>query len=373
MADGETFKAYLPCGGTPPASMADIPLDFGTLRTHDALSARTPLFRARRYEAVALNLMRSICESCGQCTPCRGGQRKGGQAHGAGSLGPALLTGTLRPPCGDASICGLGQAAPNPLLCVLKFFPEEAAARKLVTRSCHPEVPAQRASKDDETQKVRPTSRLRRLAPQDDGDRLENGSMTTGSGAGKSVNLSRRPRGRGARRRDHLAGGQAADEIPHLCYSPEPGYRADGNCRACMVEIEGERVLAASCIRKPSAGMKVKAASERAKTASSGHFRPAQARDADAHDPASKFWAWAERMNVAASRFPAHGKVSPASIRRWRSISTPASNAISASVRSAGQRRHRPLAAAILKNVFDFDDPMASPAANACRPARPAR
>src|SRR6202045_3636138 len=56
-------------------------------------------------------------------------------------------------------------------------------------------------------------------------------------------------------------------EIPHLCYSPEPGYRADGNCRACMVEIEGERVLAASCIRKPANGMKVTTASERAKTA----------------------------------------------------------------------------------------------------------
>ena len=46
-------------------------------------------------------------------------------------------------------------------------------------------------------------------------------------------------------------------EIPHLCYAPEPGYRPDGNCRACMVEIEGERVLAASCIRKPTEGMKV--------------------------------------------------------------------------------------------------------------------
>ncbi len=55
-------------------------------------------------------------------------------------------------------------------------------------------------------------------------------------------------------------------EIPHLCYSPEPGYRADGNCRACMVEIEGERVLAASCIRKPTPGMKVDSVSERAKT-----------------------------------------------------------------------------------------------------------
>jgi formate dehydrogenase major subunit len=44
-------------------------------------------------------------------------------------------------------------------------------------------------------------------------------------------------------------------EIPHLCWLPKPGYRADGNCRACMVEIEGERVLAASCVRKPAAGM----------------------------------------------------------------------------------------------------------------------
>src|SRR5215470_14903778 len=61
-------------------------------------------------------------------------------------------------------------------------------------------------------------------------------------------------------------------EIPHLCYSPEPGYRADGNCRACMVEIEGERVLAASCIRKPAAGMKVKSASDRAKSARQAVF-----------------------------------------------------------------------------------------------------
>ena len=54
-------------------------------------------------------------------------------------------------------------------------------------------------------------------------------------------------------------------EIPHLCHSPELGYRPDGNCRACMVEIEGERVLAASCIRKPTDNMVVKSASERAK------------------------------------------------------------------------------------------------------------
>src|SRR3954453_22733601 len=53
-------------------------------------------------------------------------------------------------------------------------------------------------------------------------------------------------------------------DIPHLCWLPEPGYRADSNCRACMVEVGGERGRAASCIRKPTAGMKVTTASDRA-------------------------------------------------------------------------------------------------------------
>ncbi|MEK9707486.1 MAG: 2Fe-2S iron-sulfur cluster-binding protein, partial [Alphaproteobacteria bacterium] len=53
-------------------------------------------------------------------------------------------------------------------------------------------------------------------------------------------------------------------DIPHLCYAPEPGYRPDGNCRACMVHVEGERVLAASCLRQPSEGMKVSTTDERA-------------------------------------------------------------------------------------------------------------
>jgi len=61
-------------------------------------------------------------------------------------------------------------------------------------------------------------------------------------------------------------------DIPHLCYSPEPGYRADGNCRACMVEIEGERVLAASCIRTPTEGMVVNTETDRAQIARKGVF-----------------------------------------------------------------------------------------------------
>src|SRR5262249_5768116 len=80
-------------------------------------------------------------------------------------------------------------------------------------------------------------------------------------------------------------------ELPHLCYAPKPGYRPDGNCRVCMVEIEGERVLAASCIRTPTPGMKVKTQTHRAKTARRMVVellmadQPAQAKT---HDPGSQ-------------------------------------------------------------------------------------
>src|SRR6478609_2162131 len=101
-------------------------------------------------------------------------------------------------------------------------------------------------------------------------------------------------------------------DIPHLCYSTAPTYRADGNCRACMVEIEGERVLAASCIRKPTEGMKVKATSERAKTARQMVFEllvSDQPDRATSHDPQSKFWSWADRMGIDVARFPEREKM----------------------------------------------------------------
>ena len=90
--------------------------------------------------------------------------------------------------------------------------------------------------------------------------------------------------------------------IPHLCYHPAPGYRADGNCRACMVEVEGERVLAASCQRKAAPGMKVKTASERAKKSREMVFEllvADQPTREDSHDPKSKFWNWIDEMGVA--------------------------------------------------------------------------
>ena len=137
-------------------------------------------------------------------------------------------------------------------------------------------------------------------------------------------------------------------EIPHLCYSPEPGYRADGNCRACMVEIEGERVLAASCIRKPAEGMKVKAVSERAKTARKMVFellmsdQPARE---TAHDPQSKFWAWADRMNVSTSRFGQRHPPEPDRSHPAMAVNLDACiqcNLVRPRLpRSAGQRRHR--------------------------------
>ncbi|HEY7085312.1 MAG TPA: formate dehydrogenase subunit alpha [Hyphomicrobiaceae bacterium] len=96
--------------------------------------------------------------------------------------------------------------------------------------------------------------------------------------------------------------------IPHLCWHPAPGYRADGNCRACMVEVEGERVLAASCQRKAAPGMKVKTASERARKSRQMVFElllADQPQRKESHDPASKFWGWVDAMNVTpVSRFP---------------------------------------------------------------------
>ncbi len=96
--------------------------------------------------------------------------------------------------------------------------------------------------------------------------------------------------------------------IPHLCHKPAPGYRADGNCRACMVEIEGERVLAASCIREPSEGMVVTTNSARAENARKMVVEmllaDQPARDV-AHDRSSHLWDMADLNGVSESRLPA--------------------------------------------------------------------
>jgi formate dehydrogenase len=131
MKDGHKFRAYLPggaSGGLLPASMADIPLDFGTLEKYGCFigsAAVIVLSDQDDLKMVARNLMRFFeDESCGQCTPCRAGTEKALSLMAEEHWDSELLT-ELSDCMRDASICGLGQAAPNGLLSILKHFPEE--------------------------------------------------------------------------------------------------------------------------------------------------------------------------------------------------------------------------------------------------------
>ncbi len=163
--------------------------------------------------------------------------------------------------------------------------------------------------------------------------------------------------------------------IPHLCYHPAPGYRADGNCRACMVEIEGERVLAASCQRKAASGMKVKTASERAKKSREMVFellladQPARE---TSHDPKSKFWSWVDRMGVApVSRMPSAER--PAADNSHAAIAVNLDACINCNlcVRACREVQMNDVIGMAYRGhgakvVFDFDDPMGSSTCVAC-------
>jgi formate dehydrogenase len=129
MAEGHSFAAYLPggaSGGILPARLGDLPLDFGTLEPHGCFigsAAVVVLSDKDDPRAVALNLMRFFeDESCGQCTPCRLGTEKAVALMERPGWDETLLT-ELSAAMRNASICGLGQAAPNPLLSVLRHFP----------------------------------------------------------------------------------------------------------------------------------------------------------------------------------------------------------------------------------------------------------
>ncbi len=131
MQEGHRFYAYLPggaSGGILPASMGDIPLDFDTLQPHGCFigsAAVIVLSQHDRARDAASNLMRFFeHESCGQCTPCRVGTAKAAHLMQAKQWDTALLE-ELSAAMADASICGLGQAAPNPIRCVAKHFPDE--------------------------------------------------------------------------------------------------------------------------------------------------------------------------------------------------------------------------------------------------------
>ena len=162
--------------------------------------------------------------------------------------------------------------------------------------------------------------------------------------------------------------------IPHLCWLPEPGYRADGNCRACMVEIEGERVLAASCLRQPSDGMKVNTANERAVTARRMVMellladQPARP---DAHDEGSKLWQWAERIGIDASRFPARQQWAPDPSHPAMAVNLDACIQCNLCVRACREVQVNDVIGMAYRGhhakiVFDQDDPMGQSTCVAC-------
>ena len=158
------------------------------------------------------------------------------------------------------------------------------------------------------------------------------------------------------------------NELPHLCYLHEPGYRGDGNCRACMVDIEGERVLSASCIRKPEPGMQVSTTSERA---SKAREMVIELLLADQDEPQAEFKRWADEMGVVESRFPAGEPVAPDSSHPAIAVDLGRCIQCNLCVRACQEVQandvigmaHRGFDSAI---VFDMGDPMGDSSCVAC-------
>ena len=163
-------------------------------------------------------------------------------------------------------------------------------------------------------------------------------------------------------------------EIPHLCWLPEPGYRADGNCRACMVEIEGERALAASCIRQPTEGMVVNSANERARTARKMVIEllmADQPERAKAHDPGSRLWRTADDLGVPSSRFPARSTPSSDTSHPAMAVNLDACIHCNLCVRACREVQVNDVIGMAYRNneakiVFDMDDPMGRSTCVAC-------
>ena len=163
-------------------------------------------------------------------------------------------------------------------------------------------------------------------------------------------------------------------DIPHLCYSPEPGYRADGNCRACMVEIKGERTLAASCIRKPTEGMEVTVNSSRAEKSRSMVFELLVSDQPDKNvspDPESKFWNWSDKLGVTDSRFPSKDKIELDRSHKAMSVNLDACINCNLCVRACREVQVNDVIGmayrgSTAKVIFDFDDPMGDSSCVAC-------
>jgi formate dehydrogenase major subunit len=163
-------------------------------------------------------------------------------------------------------------------------------------------------------------------------------------------------------------------DIPHLCHSDEPGYRSDGNCRTCMVEIKGERVLAASCIRKPTEGMEITVNSERAKKSRSMVFEllvADQPKKDISPDPDSKFWKWSDKLGVSESRFPPKEKITLDQSHTAMSVNLDACINCGLCVRACREVQVNDVIGmafrgSTAKVIFDLDDPMGESTCVAC-------
>jgi len=163
-------------------------------------------------------------------------------------------------------------------------------------------------------------------------------------------------------------------DIPHLCYTTSPGYRADGNCRACMVEIEGERTLAASCIRKPTEGMTVDSASARAETARRGVMEllvADQPPQENAYDPDSTFWEMAAATGTTTSRYPASLRPDPDTSHPAMTVRLDACIHCGLCVRACREVQVNDVIAMAHRGphaqiVFDVDDPMGASTCVGC-------
>jgi formate dehydrogenase major subunit len=167
---------------------------------------------------------------------------------------------------------------------------------------------------------------------------------------------------------------RAGTHIPHLCHKPEPGYRPDGNCRACMVEIEGERVLAASCKRVPGVGMKIRTATERATKARAMVMEllvADQPERASSHDPTSHFWQQADFVSVTESRFPASPRWQPDASHPAMRVNLDSCIQCNLCVRACREVQVNDVIGMAFRSheskiVFDFDDPMGQSTCVAC-------
>ena len=163
-------------------------------------------------------------------------------------------------------------------------------------------------------------------------------------------------------------------KLPHLCYVNKPGYRPDGNCRVCMVEIEGERVLAPSCLRKPTPGMTVRTQTDRAKNA---RRMVAELLATDqptlemAHDPDTEMTGIERRQKIERSRFPVREKPAPDRSHPAMAVNLDACIHCGLCIRACREVQVNDVIGMAgrghsQKIVFDFDDPMGASTCVAC-------